>query len=179
MSGAVLARSIGIGDVAVVPACPVTRSEGMYGNDALAAVIPEDGKFTFRPGGVGFVDDDGALGIKLAWDRRRPGDLFVGGRRLDASAPPARSYIPTGYGEVGGQSTYLVFPTPGCWEITGRVSDAGLTFVVLVEKIGDGPSWRMHGPQPGWRLTTGCSGPELNKVPSIVTGQCPAAEPGR
>jgi hypothetical protein len=131
----------------------------MYGNDALSAVIPADGKFTFKPGGAGFVDDDGALGIKVAWDRRRPGQLLVGGRRLDDSAPPARSYIPAGYSEVGAQSTYLVFPAPGCWEITGRIGDAGLTFVVLVEKVGDGPSSHMHGPPPGWRLTTGCSGP--------------------
>jgi hypothetical protein len=57
-------------------------------------------------------------------------------------------------GEIGAQGTYLVFPTPGCWEITGRLGDAKLTFVLLVEKIGDGPSWRFEGPPPGWRQTS-------------------------
>lgn len=57
------------------------------------------------------------------------------------------------YGEHGFQATYLVFPTPGCWEITGGVGDARLTFVVLVKKIGAGPDWRFEGLQRGWRAT--------------------------
>jgi hypothetical protein len=34
----------------------------------------------------------------------------------------------------------LVFPTPGCWEVTGRVGTTRLTFVTQVMKIGKGPS---------------------------------------
>jgi len=30
------------------------------------------------------------------------------------------------------QPTELIFPTEGCWEVTGRVGDASLTFVTLV-----------------------------------------------
>lgn len=30
----------------------------------------------------------------------------------------------------------------GCWEVTGRVGEASLTFVTMVTKIGDGPAWR-------------------------------------
>jgi hypothetical protein len=29
----------------------------------------------------------------------------------------------------------LDFPTPGCWEVTGRVGDARPTFVVLVAPV--------------------------------------------
>lgn len=134
--------------------CSVTRLEGgLYGSDTLKAVLPADGKFVFAPGGPGFVDQDGALGTKLAWERRKRGRLFVGGRRLDGPAPPARAYI-YDRRESGFQPTYLVFPRPGCWEITGSVADASLTFVVLVEKIGDGPTWRYGGPPRGWRVST-------------------------
>jgi hypothetical protein len=133
--------------------CPVTEPNGSaYGNEALQAIIGS-GRFVFEPGGPGFVDYDGALGIKFAWVRLIPGRLFVGGRRLDDEAAPARAYI-YDYGNEGFQPIYLVFPTPGCWEITGGVSGATLTFVVDVEKIGDGPSWKTHGPPANRRVTT-------------------------
>jgi hypothetical protein len=137
--------------------CPVTQGDenDFFENDALTAHVP--GTVVFRPGGPGFVDHDGALGMKWPWVRNKQGQLSVGGRRLDGEAPPARAYIPEGYGDVGFQSSYLVFPTPGCWEITGGVDGSTLTFVVLVEKIGDGPSWRWDEnamPTPGWRVTT-------------------------
>lgn len=160
--------------------CPVTQApSGSYGNDSLTAAPPTDGRFVFKPGGPGFVDRDGALGIKFAWIRHKKGHVSVGGRRLDDVAPPARAYFSDGYGDTGFLPSYLVFPTPGCWEITGKLGTATVTFVVLVELIGDGPSWRFEGLERGWRLTTGCSGPEIHKVPSIITSPCPAAEPGR
>ncbi|PYV41517.1 MAG: hypothetical protein DMG06_16860 [Acidobacteria bacterium] len=36
-------------------------------------------------------------------------------------------------------ATALIFPTPGCWEVTGRVGQGSLTFVTQVGKIGEGP----------------------------------------
>lgn len=120
--------------------CGVSR--GKQANDALRALsVPPDGRLVFAPGGAGFVDRDGALGIKFAWERLIAGSLIVGGRRLDGDAAPARAYMNHGYGNIGFQPTYLVFPTPGCWEITGR----SLTFVVHVEKIGNGPDWHYEG----------------------------------
>lgn len=137
-------------------ACPITPTDmGVVGNAALAAY--SYGKFVFEPGGSGFVDHDGALGIKFAWERYKPGLLHVGGRRLDGPAAFARAYISNGYGDVGFQPTYLIFPTPGCWEITGFVGDlreSAVTFVMLVEKVGDGPEWRLNGPQRNWRVTS-------------------------
>ena len=39
-----------------------------------------------------------------------------------------------------------MIPTPGCWEVTGRVGNASETFVTSVVKIGDGPSWHRDVP---------------------------------
>jgi hypothetical protein len=138
--------------------CPVTvvngGKGGIYANDSLAVVLWDKKGFVFAPGGPGFIDRDGALGMKVGWELRKRGTLFVTGRRLDGQAPPARAYISDSYDDyIGGMSLYLVFPRPGCWEITGRVADGSLTFVTLVEKIGDGPSWRFGGLDRGWRVT--------------------------
>jgi hypothetical protein len=128
--------------------------QGILENESLNVNLPA--KFVFRPGGPGFVDADGALGMKVGWERKKKGHLQVSGRRIDASAPPARAYI-YDYGDIGFQPIYLVFPTPGCWEITGEVSGGRLTFVTLVEKIAEGPSWRFNGPQRGWRVSGGAT----------------------
>jgi hypothetical protein len=139
-------------------ACPVTQrtSDGWLANESLK-VLPPEGALVFKPGGSGFVDYDGGLGVKWPWIRVKEGRLLVGGRRLDGDAPAARAYISDGYGLVGFQPTYLVFPTPGCWEITGAVSGSTLTFVVEVELVGEGPDWRWSKgdmPAPGWRVTS-------------------------
>jgi hypothetical protein len=125
---------------------------GIYGNDALEVVLNPGSKFVFAPGGAGFVDRDGALGIKVGWERKKKGPLQISGRRLDGPASPARAYI-YDYGDSGFQPIYLVFPTPGCWEITGRVADASLTFIAVVEKIGEGPAWKFEGLERGWRIS--------------------------
>jgi hypothetical protein len=126
--------------------CPVTQAtdgEGFVGNESLKTQAPIS-TLVFFPGGPGFVDYDGGLGIKWAWIRLKEGRLSVGGRRLDGDAPPARAYISDGYGNVG------------CWEITGSVGGSALTFVAHVEKTGDGPNWKWQQgemPGPGWRVT--------------------------
>jgi hypothetical protein len=134
--------------------CRVSR--GSQANDALRALgVPLDGRIVFRPGGPGFVDRDGALGIKFPWERLVAGSLTVGGHRLDGDAAPARAYMNRGYGNTGFLPTYLVFPTPGCWEITGRIGEQPLTFVVYVEKIGNGPDWQYEGlPNDGFWYQT-------------------------
>jgi hypothetical protein len=78
------------------------------------------------------VRDDGAIEMKVPWWRGVPGRLTIEGRRLDATAVPLTAWIPTGYGREGFQSTAITFPTPGCWEVTGRVANASLTFVTLI-----------------------------------------------
>ena len=53
-------------------------------------------------------------------------------RPNNASAPPLRSSIPDGYGDAGFQATRIIFPSDGCWQVTGSVGNASLTFVTLV-----------------------------------------------
>lgn len=142
-----------------VASCAVTHpAGGIYGNDSLHAVLPLNGKFVFTPGGAGFTDRDGAMGIKFGWFRHQPGTLYVGGRRLDGEAAPARAYISDGYGDQGFQPVYLVFPVAGCWEITGGIGEARLSFVLRVEKIGSGPPTWYPFPAPGWRATSNPAG---------------------
>jgi hypothetical protein len=122
---------------------------GSYGNRDVSVGpfgLWPDGTVIFKPGGAGFVTRSGALGMKFGWRRSVSGQLRIDGHRLDATAPPLRAEVPSGYGNGGFQSTYVIFPTPGCWEVTGRVGDASVTFVTAVVKIGDGPAWRRDVP---------------------------------
>jgi hypothetical protein len=93
-----------------------------------------EGTIVFRSGGPGSVGPDGALAMKFGWTREEGlrGKLKIHGRRLDAPAPPLRADIPDGYGETGFQATALIFPTEGCWEVTGEVADTRVTFVTRV-----------------------------------------------
>jgi hypothetical protein len=120
---------------------------GSYGNHQVSVLgLWSEGTVVFKPGGAGFVTRNGSLGMKFGWWRGIPGQLTIEGRRLDATAPPLRAEVPAGYGDRGFQATYVIFPTPGCWEITGHISDASVTFVTRVVKIGDGPTWRRNVP---------------------------------
>ena len=134
--------------------CQVTRANGQgtflegmapgrHGNALLSTGLWSDGTVVFRPGGPGFLTADGALGMKWGWRRAIRGRLVIEGWRLDGAAPPLRADIPAGYGDFGFQSSALIFPTPGCWEVTGSVGQASLTFVTLVERIGEGPAARV------------------------------------
>lgn len=124
-------------DVSKNPGNGVFRSDGTFGNESLYTILGS--KITFRPGGPGFVLADGSLSMKYHWWRLRNGHLTIEGKRLDGEAAPLRASIPSGYGDIGFQATGVIFPTPGCWEVTGRVGGDSITFIVLVEKIGDGP----------------------------------------
>ena len=135
-------------------ACPVTAPNRVfpsndlglptaysYGTEQLAvfSLWPE-GTVVFKPGGAGFVERDDALSMKFPWVRGVRGRLEIKGRRLDADGPPLRAEILDGYGDTGFQVTRLIFPTSGCWEVTGSAGNASITFVTRVVKIGRGPS---------------------------------------
>ena len=125
--------------------CPVTAPNGstppgeqpspnLHGNGQIWTVLWPEGRVVFEPGGPGQILPDGSLDMKWGWWRGVTGQLTIEGRRLDASAPPLRADIPEGYGAAGFQASGLIFPSPGCWEVTGRVGEAKLTFVTLVVK---------------------------------------------
>ena len=131
--------------------CPVTSNNGRrltqpntgnHSNDAqtVSTSLWPDGTVTFKPGGSGCVDPDGTLGMKWPWWRGTRGPLTIEGRRLDGPAGPLRASIPAGYGQTGFQSSGLMFPTPGCWEVTGRVGAESLTFVTRAVKVDAGPA---------------------------------------
>lgn len=80
-----------------------------------------------------YIEPDGSVGMKWPWWRGVKGKLTITGRRLDGNAPPLTAYIPD-YGKRGFQSSGISFPTEGCWEVTGAVGDAKLTFVTLILK---------------------------------------------
>jgi hypothetical protein len=128
--------------------CPLTFPNGKKPPRAAAAQLPPvppvfhgNGKLWVKlwPFGVivarpSVIDRDGSIGIKLPWWRGVSGKLTITGTRLDAPAPPAKADIPSGYGPSGFQPSGVVFPTQGCWKVTGRVGKARLVFVTLVVK---------------------------------------------
>lgn len=86
--------------------------------------------------GPGFVDRHGRVGMKFGWWREVPGRLRIIGRRLDAPAPRLLADVPSGYGATGFQASGLIFPTEGCWEVTGTVGQTSLSFATFVIKTG-------------------------------------------
>ena len=128
---------------ATTPPCPVTVPNGStppgersspdhYGNGVLWTSLWPNGDVLISQD---LLDPDGELGMKFPWWRGIRGQLAIEGRRLDAPAPPLIADVPDGYGQTGFQASGLIFPTDGCWEITGRVDGASLTFVVRVVRI--------------------------------------------
>ena len=120
--------------------CAVTRPNGdrppgpvpgstFHGNGTLWVGLRGNGVFVVDRTSI---RSDGRIGIKLGWWRGRTGALSMASRRLDAPASPGEASIPEGYGESGFQSTSLVLPTEGCWEVTGRLNESTLSVTVLV-----------------------------------------------
>ena len=122
--------------------------KGSFGN-RLLAVGPfglwPDGTVMFKPGGAGFQTREGFLVMKFGWTLGREGRLHVTGHRLDEKAPPLRASIGSAIDPPNFKPSFLIFPTPGCWEVNAAiegVDDSRLTFVTRVVKIGDGPAGR-------------------------------------
>jgi hypothetical protein len=127
--------------------CNVTLPHNNHvGNEKLYTGLWANGVITFQPGGPGFITSDGALGMKFGWWRGVEGRLRVSGRRLDGVAPPLRLHAPEGYGQSGFQASFLIFPTPGCWQVDAQVgdhADSRITFITEIVTLGAGPSWRL------------------------------------
>ena len=129
--------------------CPVTLGHPVpstvWWRDELAGWDSAYGNGSLWVGGLwphGVVimtrDDagpDGRLGMKFGWYRLTKGYLTITGRRLDAPAPPASGLtFPGSYGLTGFNASGVIFPTEGCWQVTGRAGRAALTFVTFVIK---------------------------------------------
>jgi hypothetical protein len=120
--------------------CPVTHANGAtppgevpsiqnHGNGKLWTVLWPHGVVVAS--GPHQVYADGSIGMKFPWWRAVRGRLHIDGHRLDGTAPPLRVEM-SDYGPTGFQASGLIFPTQGCWEVTGRAGPASLTFVTLV-----------------------------------------------
>ena len=94
------------------------------------------GTIVFRPNGPGYIYQDGSVGMKIAWYRGKGvrGKLKIQGKRLDGPAPALRSHF-SDYGDTGFQASQVIFPTEGCWQVTGTVGDASVTFITRVVKL--------------------------------------------
>ena len=105
--------------------------QSAYGNGSLwvGALWPH-GVVIITPDNV---DPDGRLEMKFGWYRLTSGFLTITGRRLDTPAPPASGRA-SGYGLTGFNASGVIFPTEGCWQVTGRVARVTLTFVTFVIK---------------------------------------------
>jgi hypothetical protein len=104
-------------------------------NNLYVGSLWPNGTIVLEPGGAGDVYPDGSVGMKIAWYRGKGlrGKITIQGKRLDVAAPPLRSKI--GNSETGFESSQVVFPTEGCWQVTGKVADASVTFVTRVVKL--------------------------------------------
>jgi hypothetical protein len=136
--------------------CPITSpnlqgrlfpgAEANHGNAGLSTWAWSP--VTFKRDGPGCVAPDGSLLIKWGWWRGVRGQIEVTGHRLDGSPGAVRAYYQP-RGDIGFQNMVLIFPSAGCWEVTGEVADATLSFMVLVVKVGEGPATRCEQLYPG------------------------------
>lgn len=119
------------------PRAPINDTEEMrrgwnHGNGALWVWLPPHGELSISEDRR---QEDGFYRVKFGWWRGVRGRFTIGGRRLDAAAPPLRYLIHAdSYGDLGFMPSYLDFPSEGLWQITGRIDDQSLTFVVHVVK---------------------------------------------
>jgi hypothetical protein len=118
--------------------CPVTvprpvdaRYSWRYGFFGWASSYGNGKLWVGGLGADGVVD---RLDWKFGWWREVPGQLRITGQRLDASAASLQSDVPSGYGRTGFQASGVVFPTEGCWQVTGQVGGVSLSFVTLVSR---------------------------------------------
>ena len=81
-------------------------------------------------GGINLVPGER---FKVAWFRPAGTDLKLGGRRLDAPAPPPVLEAGTG-AQYRHRFTpsFMTFPSEGCWEIVAKADNSEARFVIKV-----------------------------------------------
>jgi hypothetical protein len=108
-------------------------SRNDHGNGVLWTLLWPDGKLMATPQFV----RDGSIRMKFPWwgGRGVNGRLKVTGHRLDRAARPLRATVRRGYTSAPRfWASRIIFPTEGCWKITGRTANARLSFVTLALK---------------------------------------------
>lgn len=110
----------------------------LHGNGSVWSWLPEDGVHSAEQSQV---QSDGSIEVKWYWWRRvesvggedvaSVGPLRLEGRRIDAPAPPVQMRVHP-YNEGSFQGSRVVFPGPGCYQLTGGLDAEALTFTVLI-----------------------------------------------
>jgi hypothetical protein len=150
--------------VTLPPADPFTPSEPYpptppgdhfwYGDESLWTALPPDGVWDYLPrNSGGYTQKLLWWRVGYSWTEEPVPDLQVSAHRLDDSSisfseSPATNAFAPKFG-----SAMLIgvdFPTPGCWQITGRYADAELTYVVQIEP---GHTARTTPTPPGYDAT--------------------------
>jgi len=113
-----------------LPPLPVPYIHGWYGNAALWVGVPTGGVLSaMRPYGTPWPHE---WGTKFPWWRVLAGKLTITARRLDGPSAGFHAEVPDGYGATGFVPSGLIWPAPGCWQVTGTVAGRSLTFVTRV-----------------------------------------------
>jgi hypothetical protein len=151
-------------------------SDSHHGDGSLWTVLPANGVFDSPVS----VRADGSIGgIKFPWWRAVQGPLRLRAMRTDASAVGARTTVHGGYGNTGFQATTILFPTRGCWRISGSVGAHVLAFTVSVTVGREArPTPRIRGLRAArsrrgvtmrWRPTPGAVAYEISIRSSVHT----------
>jgi hypothetical protein len=114
--------------LAAMPPLPVPYIHGWYGNAALWVGVPTGGVL---PAQRDFQWPH-EWSTKFPWWRASAGKLTVTGHRLDGPSAGFHGDVPDGYGTIGFVPSGLIWPAPGCWQVTGTVAGRSLTFVTRV-----------------------------------------------
>lgn len=135
------------------PTCPVTqppdppftppepysaplKGEFWYGSPALWTSLPLEGAWRDLPyGGTGYSQKVFWWRQGYDWKAEPEPNLTVTGKRLDGEALPLVASKATNAFASDIGSAMLVgvdIPTAGCWEITGKIGEQNLSFVILV-----------------------------------------------
>lgn len=138
--------------LAVPASCPVTRPSpraspppqlhaidnftfylhGWYGNSALWVGVPVRGVLpAVHPYGTAWASE---WGTKFVWWPIMHGTLTITARRLDGPSAGFHSQLsnPGHIGRARFIPSGLIWPAPGCWQVTGSVSGHSLTFVAWI-----------------------------------------------
>ena len=143
-------------DRAVPASCPVTRPvphgsppsslhainnftyylHGWYGNSAIWVGVPIQGVLPAAYTG-GTSQAASQWGTKFPWWPVIPGKLTITARRLDGPSAGFHSQVaePGSIGKARFIPSGLLWPAPGCWQVTGTVSGRSLTFVAWVRTV--------------------------------------------
>lgn len=121
-----------------VPPPPYRSGINWFGTVRLWTVLPTDGTWPLGEKTFWFRHEWGQYGRNRWISEKDAAKLNVTARRLDGPAPPAEILKANSSYRAQDWKAFLVgginFPTPGCWEVSGRYESDELTFVVWVVK---------------------------------------------